>query len=231
MNTSQFQIQTVPATIQNASPRKGACLPAMGAGCRFRPLAAIGALALATVLLASGCASVPMQSQGSDARAKRFDAPPPGYSGLYLYRDACLGTALKRALYVDGQYVGRTGYKTYFHRLLKPGAHTLQTESEWGQNETVVDAVEGQNLFVRQSILIGVFSARSKLAEVPRETGERAISKLRLAADMDDRKRDLKDAQYGESSGSVPASEILDRTEPLQDSSAESADADSPPEE
>lgn len=172
-----------------------------------------------------------MQSQDNDARAKRFDVPPAGYSGLYLYRDAPMGTALKRALYVDGQYIGRTGYKTYFHRLLKPGEHILQTKSEWGTNETVVDAVEGENLFVRQSLLFGVFTARSKLAEVPRETGERAISKLRLAADMDDRRRDLKDAQYGESSGSVPASEILDRAELPQDPAPEGAEAESQAEE
>lgn len=179
-------------------------------------------------LICCSCASVPMQSKDNDARAKRFEAPPKGYSGLYLFRDTALGCALKRKLYVDGQYLGKTGYKTYFHRFVTPGRHLVQTESEWGENETEIDAMEGKNHFVCQQILMGIFTGRADVCETSKYVGEKAVSSLKLAKDIDDHGRDLENAEYGPGKGSVSASEVLSSTEPVK-TAENSTRIDAPP--
>lgn len=155
------------------------------------------------------CASVRMQSAEKDAYAKEFNPPPQGYCGLYLYRKTALGCAIKRKLYVDGQYIGKTAFKTYFYRFVRPGGHVLQTESEWGPEELHLDTKEGQNYFVLQDILFGVFSARASLSTQITSVGKSDIGPLRLAADMDDKSKDLKDADYGEGKGSLPAARLI----------------------
>ena len=168
------------------------------------------------VLLCCSCASVPMQSQENDARAKRFDPPPKGYSGLYLFRDATLGCAIKRKLYVDGHYFGKTGYKTFFHRFVTPGRHLVQTESEWGENETEIEAVDGKNHFISQDMLWGIFSARADVSERTAKRGQEAVQSLKLAKDMDDHAKDLNCAEYEQGKGSVSASEVLSRMDPTK---------------
>ena len=104
-------------------------------------------LVLSAVL--TGCASVAVQDNASENYAKEFNAPPSGWSGLYLYRTCnIMGMSLKKSLYVDGQYIGETSRCRFFYRLVEPGMHVLQTESEFSENDMSFNFIEGKNHYV-----------------------------------------------------------------------------------
>jgi len=133
------------------------------------------------VVLLSGCASVPMASKDLDASAKTFKEPAKDRAGLYIYRDGFGGKALKKLVSIDGKAIGQTADKVYFYREITPGAHTLSTESEFGDNTLDIQAVAGKNLFVRQYIKIGVFIGGSALELVSEEDGKKAVLECRRA--------------------------------------------------
>lgn len=127
------------------------------------------------IALLSGCASVPMASKELDISAKTFKESAKDRAGLYVYRDSFGGKALKKMVSIDGKAIGQTANKVYFYREITPGAHTLSTESEFGDNTLDIQAVAGTNLFVRQYIKIGVFIAGSALELVSDEEGKKAV--------------------------------------------------------
>src|SRR5688572_31791490 len=106
---------------------------------RFRSfLLAAGALAILPA-----CASVPMAPPEHDAASKTFAPPPEGTAGVYVFRDCFAGKSLKKSIWLDGDLVGATANKVFFHRHVAPGVHKLSTESEFGNNELEFTAVAG----------------------------------------------------------------------------------------
>ena len=103
----------------------------------------------AAVLFASGCASVPMGPATQDAALKTFPAPEEGSAGVYIYRNSFVGQALKKNLYLDGEFLGESANKTYFYKQVKPGEHTVSTESEFSDNAFKFVALEGVNHFIK----------------------------------------------------------------------------------
>ena len=68
---------------------------------------------LALMALASsffvGCASVPMEANDKSEKAKLFNAPSDGTSGIYVFRkDTPVGAALKKDVWIDGKCIGET---------------------------------------------------------------------------------------------------------------------------
>ena len=134
------------------------------------------------VVLASGCASVPLELPQNTARAKGFDAPPDGFSGLYIYRDSALGTALKKDLWVDGECLGETAPNVFFYKEVSGDQeHKISTESEFSPNDLILRAESGKNHFVRQYIKMGAFVGGAGLEVVDEGKGKSAVSKLNLA--------------------------------------------------
>jgi hypothetical protein len=131
--------------------------------------------------LTYGCASVPMASADQDAQRKLFAPPPEGMAGLYIYRDTTMGGALKKTLFVDGQPIGESGPKTYFYRELTPGSHVLATESEFGNNDLLLEAAAGTNYFVDQKMKLGVTVYGAYLKLVPEAEGRKGVMKCKLA--------------------------------------------------
>jgi hypothetical protein len=129
---------------------------------------------LAFILLA-GCASVPMESTDKDRELKAFPAPAADQAGLYIYRDSFLGKLLKKSLYLDGKLLAETANRTYIYTPLSPGKHTLETESEFGNNALILNAEAGKNHYVRQRLRIGVFVAGASLVEVSDIEGRNAV--------------------------------------------------------
>lgn len=129
----------------------------------------------------TGCASVPMESNEKDQALKAFPAPPQGQAGLYIFRDTSMGAALKKTVKIDDEIIGETAANTYFYRLVTPGAHTLATESEFGDNLLQLNATAGKNHYVRQSIKLGVFVGGAKLTEVSESEGQKAVRGTKLA--------------------------------------------------
>lgn len=129
----------------------------------------------------TGCASVPMASKEDDQLKKQFAAPAKNASGLYIYRNSNFGGALKKSVYVDGSLIGETAPMTYFYTQVKPGEHTLSTESEFSPNDLKIKTVGGKNYFVLQQIKMGVFVGGAKLELVPEDQGKKGVLECKLA--------------------------------------------------
>lgn len=139
------------------------------------------AVALAAALI-SGCASVPMESKEASAKAKQFNPPTAGNSGLYIYRDSFVGKALKKDIWVNGKCLGESAPDVFFYDEVKGNQeHKLSTESEFSPNDLVIQTLAGQNYFIRQYIKLGVFVGGANLELVNEDEGKKAISSLELA--------------------------------------------------
>ena len=137
-------------------------------------------VALAAVYL-SGCASVPMASDEADKMRKEFSMPAPDKSGLYIFRDSNFGAALKKSIYIDGQLIGESAAKTYFYKDIKPGKHTLSTESEFSNNSLEISTKGGQNYFVRQYIKLGLVVGGANFEVVSDKEGKTGVLECKLA--------------------------------------------------
>lgn len=137
--------------------------------------------AMVSVVLLSGCASVPMAPKDMDMARKAFAVPASQSAGLYIYRDSMLGAALKKTLYLDGQVIGETASKTYFYKEVAPGKHTISTESEFGNNDVSLDTEAGKNYYVNQQIKMGVVTGGAKLVMVDDEVGKKGVQACKLA--------------------------------------------------
>lgn len=135
----------------------------------------------AVMLLISGCASVPMGPASQDAALKTFPAPEEGKAGVYIYRNSFVGKALKKNLYLDGEFIGESANKTYFYRQVQPGEHTISTESEFSDNSFKLIVEAGVNYFVRQYIKMGVFVGGANVELVTEEEGKKGVLASGLA--------------------------------------------------
>lgn len=139
------------------------------------------AIVIATALI-SGCASVPMESKEASARAKQFNPPAAGNSGLYIYRDSFVGKALKKDIWLDGKCLGESAPDVFFYEEVKGNQeHKLSTESEFSPNDLSIQAMAGQNYYIRQYIKLGVFVGGANLELVNEDEAKKAISSLELA--------------------------------------------------
>jgi len=138
-------------------------------------------ITLSLSVFLTGCASVPMASTADDQLRKEFALPPEGKAGLYIYRNSNFGGALKKSVYVDGQLVGETAPMTYFYKEVALGEHKLSTESEFSNNDLIVQIQRGINYFVRQYIKLGVFVGGSNLELVSEEEGKKGVLESKLA--------------------------------------------------
>jgi Protein of unknown function (DUF2846) len=138
----------------------------------------LAAGALAAVVLASGCASVPMASPELDSSAKTY-AVKPGKANLYVYRNESMGGAVKLPVTLNGRAVGDTAAKTYLLLEVDPGSHTLVSKGET-DSTLKVDAVAGRNYFVWQEVKMGLMVARSKLQLVDEAKGKADIVECKM---------------------------------------------------
>ena len=129
----------------------------------------------------TGCATVPLASVEEDTARKTFTPPPQGTAGLYIYRNSAFGGALKKSLYIDGELLGESAPMTYFYKEISPGEHRLSTESEFSNNDLLVDTEGGRNYFVRQYIKMGLFVGGANLEIVSEEEGRKGVLECKLA--------------------------------------------------
>lgn len=134
--------------------------------------------ALITVVLASGCASVPMASVEHDTAAKSF-ATKPGRANIYVYRNETMGAAIKMPVALNGKLVGDTASKTYLLLDVAPGSHTVTSKTE-NDSSVTVNAVAGRNYFLWQEVKMGLMAARSNLQQVDEATGKAGVQECKL---------------------------------------------------
>lgn len=143
----------------------------------FRTIVSISAVAFL-----SGCASVDMAPQAESQRAKEFNAPSPGNSGLYVYRNSFVGKALKKDLWVDGNCLGESAPDVFFYTEVTGNkTHRVETESEFSPNALEIMFESGKNYFIRQFIKMGAFVGGADLEQVSEEQGKEDVSKLAMA--------------------------------------------------
>ena len=134
------------------------------------------------VLLASGCASVPTAPPEAADKARRYEAPPAGKAGLYVFRDSDAGVALTKDIWVDGKCLGKSAPEVFFFTEVAGGQrHEIATESEFSPNALSLTTDAGRHYFVRQYIRFGVFVGGANLEVVPEEAGKAAIAGLKMA--------------------------------------------------
>lgn len=134
-------------------------------------------MVVATLAVLTGCAStVPMAPKDQDAASKTFAAPADNMAGVYIYRtNTYVGKALKKGLTIDGVRIGETAPGVFFHREVKPGEHTVSTESEFGENSLKLTAEGGKNYYFQQYIKMGVFVGGSGIQAVTEEVGKQNV--------------------------------------------------------
>jgi len=142
----------------------------------LKKLLALGALI--TVVLASGCASVPMASVDQDMAAKSY-ARKQGKANIYVYRNENMGAAIKMPVAVNGKLVGDTAAKTYLLLEVAPGQHTITSKTE-NDSTVTVNAAAGQNYFLWQEVKMGLMTARSNLQQVDEKTGRAGVEECKL---------------------------------------------------
>jgi len=140
------------------------------------------ALVALCAFLVVGCASVQMESIEESNKAKAFDPPSEGKSGLYIYRSGGPGTILKKDIFVNDRCIGESAPNVFFYQEVSGGEqHKISTESEFSPNDLFVDTVSGENYFIKQYIKMGVFVGGANLKLVDQEQGKRDVSKLMMA--------------------------------------------------
>lgn len=142
----------------------------------LKRLLAVGALI--TIVLASGCASVPMASPKQDTAAKSF-AAKPGRANIYVYRNETMGAAIKMPVALNGKLVGDTAAKTYLLLEVAPGSHTVTSKTE-NDSSVTVNALAGRNYFLWQEVKMGFAAARSNLQLVDESTGKAGVQECKL---------------------------------------------------
>ncbi|EJL85581.1 Protein of unknown function (DUF2846) [Herbaspirillum sp. CF444] len=126
-----------------------------------------------------GCASVPMGDPQKDAALKTFKAPE-GNSGVYIYRNESLGTAIRMDVAIDGEAIGQTAAKTYFYKELPPGKHVITSKTE-NVDTLEIETKPGVLSYVWQEVKLGILSARSKLHLVSEDEGKKGVLETKLA--------------------------------------------------
>ena len=138
--------------------------------------------AMTLAVLVTGCASVPMANKADDAKYKAFPQPDAGNTGIYVYRDSIVGSALKKDLFIDGKCLGESANGVFFYQQVKGDeTHKISTESEFSPNDLMVKTDSGKNYFLKQYIKMGVFVGGANLEQVSESEGQSAVSKLQLA--------------------------------------------------
>jgi hypothetical protein len=135
-----------------------------------------------TVLLTTGCTSVPMEPKEKSELAKEYNLPPEGKAGLYVYRSGSFGGALKKDVWLNGKCVGETAPNMFFYEEVEGNKeHKVSTESEFSPNDLFVNTESGKNYFVRQYIKMGAFVGGAGVELVNEDKGKKQVSKLGMA--------------------------------------------------
>jgi len=135
-----------------------------------------------SVMLFSGCSSVPLEPKEVSDNAKAFKSPSKGKAGIYVYRDSFIGQALKKDILIDNKCLGETANKVFFYKSVKGNKeHKISTESEFSDNVISLHMKNGKNYYLRQYIKMGVFVGGAGLEVIEEKKAQEAISKLDMA--------------------------------------------------
>lgn len=130
-----------------------------------------------SLMLLEGCASLNKASVDLDSEAKLFKSNPD-YSTVYLYRDQILGSSLSMPVRLNCDHVGYTGPESYFKFTLHEGKHTFISPE--GGSTLILDTKKGEQYFIWQEIIWGLFSGNTRLHLVSDSVGKDGVLKSSL---------------------------------------------------
>ena len=132
----------------------------------------------------SGCATVSEALPEQDLKAKSF-SQNPSKASLYIYRNENFGAAIPMAVTVNGQPLGVTGPKSYFHLDLHPGKYSIDSKAEATAN-LPLQTEAGKIYFIWQEVKMGFVTMRSQLHLVDGATGRAGVLESRLLTSVTD---------------------------------------------
>ena len=133
---------------------------------------------LISLAVLTGCASIQYAPPEQDAEAKAFISTPDK-STIYLYRDESFGAAVSMDVYLNDEFKGITGAKSYFVWTVDPGTHVIKSVAE--DEETVTLETEpNKQYFVWQEVKMGIMSAGNDLHIVDEEKGMKGVKECKL---------------------------------------------------
>ena len=135
-------------------------------------------LTLVVIVMAAGCATVPMATKEKDTAVKTF-TPKPEKAQIYVYRNETYGSAVTMVVSLDGKVMGRTGPKTFFWWEVEPGIHTIASHTE-NVPELPIKTEPGKLYFIWQEVKMGWWAARSVLHEVDEQKGKLGVMECEL---------------------------------------------------
>lgn len=130
---------------------------------------------IALVLLAAGCAQVPMANPQADQMAKAFPTPEPGRGALYVYRSGVMGFARPIDVAIVGGANAQLAYNTYFRLEGPPGPLEIDCKVGDKTGAGQVEIGEGRTRYVEISMKVGMLLPGCEVAEVPPEQGQAAV--------------------------------------------------------
>lgn len=149
-------------------------------------------LIVASVFLLSGCAtpSIPMEDSISSLNAKKFNPPPAGRSGVYIFRnDGPVNfdkSRFKRRIWIDSTCLGKSASNIFFYTHVPGGiSYTLGTESVLLINKLTITLEPDQNYFFEQFVheeFPFPSLGRTSIRQVSNFSGESKIGKLKMAS-------------------------------------------------
>lgn len=141
----------------------------------------LGLLSLSLSLI-TGCAQVPMADKNASNKAKLFEKPAAGYSGIYVYRLGGPGTALKKDVHINGNCLGETAPYMFFYEQVPAGKqYKISTESEFSANDIYLNARDQEIYYIKQYMKMGLFVGGADLLEVNEHTGKADVMSVELA--------------------------------------------------
>ena len=139
--------------------------------------------ALAVLLLASACASVPMAPPVEDQQGKRFEPAPIGKASLYVYRESAFGGAYTVSTSMGQRLLGPLAADTWFQVEVEPGTYDMRCIAE-NTASLPVSIGAGETRFVEVAIRLGIVAPRCAIFEVTPEKGRQAVTNGRRAAEI-----------------------------------------------
>ncbi|MBF0162647.1 MAG: DUF2846 domain-containing protein [Magnetococcales bacterium] len=106
-------------------------------------------VALASLLILTGCAYVPMASLEQDSQAKAF-MPATDKASLYIYRKTRLTASYSPLLvYINDKLIGKLKHNSYLHVSIAHGRYNISSKLLSGENYTLhVTAEPNKNYFI-----------------------------------------------------------------------------------
>lgn len=141
-------------------------------------------LVAVAVLLSACSSSVPMATGSDDIDGKRFQAPAPNMSALYIYRGAA-GLGGGEAVFtptIGQRMLGGLAPRTWFRIELAPGQYDLRCLGGENQGNLVVTLATQETRFVEIEPGSGWVNYRCHLIEVDADRGRDGVLRGNRAA-------------------------------------------------